>query len=155
MASLRFLPLLALVLAAPLAATAQISVQISPPGVYGRVDIDGLPQPRLILPQPVIIRPPPLPRVDVAIGQPPQPAPQPPRVVAQPQPIYMWVPPGHQRDWKKHCYRYNACGMPVYFVHNDWYQDHVHPRGRGRGHGKDDRDDDKGRGRGHGGKGKD
>ena len=71
------------------------------------------------------------------------------------EPVYMRVPPGHQKNWAKHCAKYNACGVPVYFVREDWYQeryerpqydnDQGEDRGKGKGHGK---------GHGHG-KGKD
>jgi hypothetical protein len=112
-----------------------VSISISQPGVYGRVDIGQFPQPRVYVPQPVIIA---APRV-------------------RPEPVYMWVAPGHRKHWGKHCARYNACGVPVYFVQDDWYHAHVDRRderrddrregGRGdggRGHGN-------GHGRGHGG----
>jgi hypothetical protein len=106
-----------------------VSVEISQPGVYGRVDIGRFPQPQVIVPQPVVIAR--------------------PVVVAQPvQPVYMWVPPGHRKDWGKHCRHYNACGVPVYFVRHDWYDQHVQPRGQWQG-GRDE-DDDRGRGRGKG-----
>lgn len=122
------------------AAEVGVSVSISQPGVYGRIDIGRFPQPEVYVAQPVVVRPP---RV----------------VVAQPvQPVYLWVPPGHQKHWAKHCYRYNACGVPVYFVKEDWYRAHVappptyrpgpppgrppvydepHGNGRGRGHDRD------------------
>jgi len=112
-----------------------VSVQVSQPGVYGRVDIGRFPQPQVIVPQPVVIAAPPV-------------------VVAQPvQPVYMWVPPGHRKHWSKHCHEYNACGAPVYFVRHDWYRDHVMVvadagqggNGQGNGHGKG-----KGHGKGHG-----
>jgi hypothetical protein len=91
------------------AANVGVSLSVSQPGVYGRVDIGRFPQPEVMVAQPVVVRPP---RV----------------VVAQPvQPVYLWVPPGHQRHWSKHCYRYNACGVPVYFVKEDWYRRHVAP----------------------------
>jgi hypothetical protein len=124
-----------------------VSVQISEPGVYGRIDIGRFPQPQIIVQQPVVI------------VQPRQ---------APPQPVYMWVPPGHQKNWRKHCRRYSACGVPVYFVQDGWYREHVSQgpgrhddrRGRGRGHDRDDRGergerhgDDRG-GHGHG-RGKD
>ncbi len=135
--------LLALAAALPAAQAADVgvSVWISQPGVYGRIDIGRFPQPQVVLPQPVIITRP----VVVA------PAP--------PQPVYMWVPPGHRKDWRKHCGKYNACGVPVYFVRDEWYEGHVEKRdkwhdksrhGKGPGKGRDDDD----RGRGHG-KGKD
>lgn len=101
-----------------------VSVSISQPGVYGRIDIGRFPQPVVINPQPVIVA-------------------QPRVVVAQPvPPTYLWVPPGHQKNWGKHCHRYNACGVPVYFVQEEWYQQHVmvaehgHGKGKGKGHGK-------------------
>lgn len=37
-----------------------VSVQISQPGVYGRVDIGRFPQPAVVVPQPVIVQPPPV-----------------------------------------------------------------------------------------------
>jgi hypothetical protein len=106
------------------AADVGVSIELSQPGVYGRIDIGRFPQPDVILPQPVVIVK--------------------PKVVAvQPvQAVYLWVPPGHQKNWGKHCGRYNACGVPVYFVQDRWYQDHV--GAGGNGHGKDK---DKGKGR--------
>jgi hypothetical protein len=111
------------------------------PGLPGRVDVSRLPLPQVVLPSPVIIAPPPLPA-----------PPRPGVVVApapRPQPVYMWVPPGHRKNWSKHCHRYNACGFPVYFVRDEWYDRHVH---RGATHRGDDDDDDR-RGRGKGDKG--
>ena len=113
----------ALVLAAALPARAAdvgVSISISQPGVYGRIDIGRYPQPVLVVPRPVVIAPPPV-------------------VVAAPQPVYMWMPPGHRRHWHKHCAAYGACGVPVYFVDDRWYDKHV-MSGRGRGHarGRDD-----------------
>ncbi|MCL4696701.1 MAG: hypothetical protein KJ023_06515 [Burkholderiaceae bacterium] len=67
----------------------------------------------------------------------------------------MWVPPGHRYDWRRHCHRYKACGVPVYFVRDDWYDRHVHrgarhrdddDKRRGRARGRDDRHDDDRRG---------
>ena len=106
-----------------------VSVQISQPGVYGRIDIGRYPQPVLMAPQPVWI------------ARPVQAAPM--------QPVYMWVPPGHQKNWGKHCARYGACGVPVHFVQERWYHQHVmapqQDRGHERGHGHG-----KGEGKGHG-----
>jgi hypothetical protein len=113
-----------------------VSVQVSQPGVYGRIDIGRFPQPQVIVQQPVIVAAPP------------------PVVVAQPvQPVYMYVPPGHRKKWHKHCHAYNACGVPVYFVRHDWYGQHVMVAANDRrDHG---RSDDRGRGKGHGkGRGK-
>jgi PXPV repeat (3 copies) len=92
-----------------------VSIAISQPGVYGRIDIGRFPQPAVIVPQPVII------------------APQP--VVVAPQPVYMWVPYEHRKHWDRYCPQYGACGVPVYFVRHDWYDQHV-GYGHGKGHGK-------------------
>ncbi len=128
--------LIAAALAAPLlagmpahAADVGVSISISQPGVYGRIDIGQFPQPGLIGPRPVII------------GRP---------AVVAPQPIYMWVPPEHRLNWARYCARYHACDAPVYFVRDDWYGSHVRPHAhdhdRGRGYERDDRGRDRGRG---------
>ena len=66
-----------------------------------------------------------------------QQAPIQPGYVVQ-QPVYLYVPPGHQKDWKKHCRRYNACGQPVYFVKEDWVRERYdEEHGHGKGHGND------------------
>lgn len=93
---------------ATFAADVGVSVNISEPGFYGRIDIGRVPAPVLIYPQPLIIE-------------------QRPRHVSR-QPIYLHVPPGHAKKWGKHCHRYNACGQPVYFVQEGWYRDIYVPR---------------------------
>ena len=118
------------------AADVGVSVQISQPGVYGRIDIGRFPQPQVVVQQPVIIV-----RPMVVV----QSAPPPP-----PQPVYMWVPPGHRKDWRKHCGKYNACGVPVYFVQDQWYGQNVHPEGKGKKGKYRDRDDDGDEGHGNG-----
>jgi hypothetical protein len=85
-----------------------VSVRISQPGVYGRVDIGRFPQPQVWVPQPVW-------------------GVQPVQVVQAPPPVYLWVPTGHRKHWRKHCSRYGACAHPVYFVRDDWYGQHVRP----------------------------
>ena len=72
------------------------------PGVYGRVDIGRAPPPPVVYTQPVII------------------VKEPRRV--QSQPVYLHVPPGHAKNWKKHCHKYDACGRPVYFVRSAEYE---------------------------------
>ena len=107
-----------------------VSIGINQPGVYGRIDIGNFPQPQLIYAQPVIIN-------------------RPVQYVQQ-QPVYLYVPPGHQKNWAKHCGSYNACGQPVYFVKEEWVreryednrrgdrqEDDDHDRGHGKGNGKD------------------
>lgn len=93
-----------------LAADVGVSISIGDPNFYGRLDIGNFPRPVLMYPQPVVI----------------QPA---PRGYA-PQPLYLRVPPGHAKNWRKHCSRYNACGRPVYFVRDSWYRDVYAPRYR-------------------------
>lgn len=108
-----------------------VSIGFSQPGIYGRVDIGRYPQPVLIAPQPVIV------------GRP----------VYRAEPVYLWVPPEHRRNWRHSCRRYGACGAPVYFVEDGWYRQNVivHRDRRGHDHRWDERrDHDRGRGHGHG-----
>ena len=121
------------VAAAPaLGADVGVSVNIGEPGFYGRLDIGNFPQPQVIYPQPVIIQP-------VPVG-----------VVAEP--LYLRVPPGHRKNWAKHCRKYNACGQPVYFVQDRWYNNEYVPRYREyeRDHDHDRDDDHHGKGKKHG-----
>jgi hypothetical protein len=135
----------ALCAAPAFAADVGVSVSVNQPGFYGRIDINQPPPPTAVIyPQPVIIA---------------QPAVQ----VVQ-QPVYLRVPPGHEKHWSKHCHKYTACGVPVYFIRDTYYQqhyvvqqpprvingqpvmvvrerddddhDHDHGHGRGKGHGK-------------------
>lgn len=124
MKSLLAAALVALALPA-LAADVGVSISISQPGVYGRVDIGRFPQPVVVLPQPVVVAA--------------------PTVVVRRDPVYLWVPDEHRRHWKRHCKHYRACGVPVYFVQDRWYQDHVMRDRRGGKHGRHDNP-----GRGHG-----
>lgn len=89
-------------------AFAAVSVAIGEPGFFGRIDIGGGPPPVLINPQPIVAVPGP--------------------VVYPGSPIYLRVPPDHQRNWRRYCRNYNACGQPVYFVHEDWYRNVYAPR---------------------------
>lgn len=100
-----------LLLAATIATTASaaVTVSIGQPGFYGRIDVGDYPAPQLIYAQPVIIE-----RA---------------RYV-QARPIYLRVPPGHARNWGKHCRRYNACNQEVYFVQDSWYKNQYAPRYR-------------------------
>ena len=110
------------------AADIGVSITVGEPGFYGRIDIGDFPHPELIFSQPVVIAP--------------------VRGVVRP-PIYLHVPPGHARDWAKHCSHYNACGERVYFVHDSWYNDIYVPQYQKR-HGKPDNGSHPGKGRGHG-----
>jgi len=103
------------------------SIGISQPGFYGQINIGDVPRPTVIYAQPVWIQ-------------------RPPKVVYV-QPIYVRVPPGHEKHWGKHCAEYGACGRPVYFVREDWYQTYYVPHYQAQ--------NDQGKGKGNKGKGKD
>jgi hypothetical protein len=105
-----------------LAAEVGVSITAGQPGFYGRIDINSFPPPRLIYAQPVVIE-----QV---------------RAVEPASPIYLHVPPGHAKNWRKHCQKYDACGRPVYFVQDDWYNNVYVPQynaqhGKGKGKNKD------------------
>jgi hypothetical protein len=108
------------------------------PGVYGHVVLGNRPPPPLVYAQPVVAVP-----VVVAERMPIE-------------PIYLHVPPGHARNWRKHCHEYNACNRPVYFVRSAEYepgyrpdrrQEHEHAHHGDQGDREDDRGD---RDHGHG-----
>lgn len=106
----------------PLASAGDLSVGVSisgeiVPGVYGQIDMSNRPPPPLLYATPVVI--------------------ERPRVVMQP--IYLHVPPGHARNWSKHCREYQACGRPVYFVKSAEYEPGYKPGDHGKGHGKGDK----------------
>jgi len=127
-----------------LAADVGFSINIGQPGFYGQIDIGGYPQPPVVYQQPRVIY----------------------RSAVNRQPIYMNVPPGHARNWRKHCRAYNACGERVYFVQNNWYSQEYVPhyqkrhgdrrdnrrndhRGKQNDRHDNDRGNDQGKGRGH------
>ena len=100
-----------------------VSVAISQPGVYGRIDIGRVAvAPVLVYAQPVVVAGP---------------------VARVQRPIYLYVPPGHQKHWAKHCAQYGACNQPVYFVQESWvrgYDDRSH--GQQKKHKKHKKNDD-------------
>lgn len=124
-----------------LAADVGVSVSIGQPGFYGRIVLGNMPPPPVVYGAPMIIQQAPIGMVR--------------------QPIYLRVPPGHQKHWDKHCSKYGACGQPVYFVQENWYRNEYAPHYRGdrdrgergdRGDRRDhgERDEDRGRnGKGH------
>ena len=132
-----FAAALAAVAAPAIAADVGMSLSIGQPGFYGRINIGDFPQPRLIYQQPRVL-------YHAAMHRPP---------------IYLHVPPGHAKNWRKHCREYNACNERVYFVQDNWYSREYVPRYQER-HGnrqdrrderRDDRRDDRhDNGRGHG-----
>ena len=132
-----------------------VDVHIGGPGYYGNIQLGDFGPPPVIYREPVIIE-----RQVRYVGR----------------PMYLRVPPGHAKHWAKHCREYNACGRPVYFVQDSWYNNTYAPhyremhggrpvmaggggrdyRADERGHDKhgrgrdDDRDDDHGNGHGNG-----
>jgi hypothetical protein len=114
-----------------------VSINVAEPGLFGQITLGNLPAPPpVIYAQPVVVAP--------VAGV----------VVA---PIYLHVPPGHEREWARHCGEYHACGRPVYFVREDWYNREYAPRyarhewhGDEGEHGHRDRDEDRDHGHDHG-----
>ncbi len=136
------LPKLVLIAVAALSATSAIasdisaSITIGQPGFYGRIDIGNAPTPQLIYAQPIIVAP---------VVRP-----------VAPQPVYLRVPPGHAKKWDKHCGRYNACNVPVYFVNDRWYEQTYVPyyaKQKGKSAASSEQDENgqgNGKGKGHG-----
>jgi hypothetical protein len=102
------------------AADVGVSVSIGQPGFYGRLDIGDYAPPQVIYREPRMVR-------AVPVSRPP---------------IYLNVPPGHSKNWKRYCRQYNACDERVYFVRNTWYEREYVPSYKRR-HG-DRRDDYRG-----------
>ena len=69
------------------------------PGVYGRIEIGKSVPPPVIYSRPVIASREILPD--------------------SVKPVYLYVPQGHVRKWARHCGKYHACDLPVYFVRMD------------------------------------
>jgi hypothetical protein len=113
------------------AAEVGVSVGVDQSGVYGRIDVRSFPQPQVIYPKPIVIQP-------VAVS-------------VEPQPLYLHVPPGHAKNWRKHCHKYDACGRPVYFVQERWYNEVYVPQHRDHaGEKNQHHDEEHGHGHGHG-----
>ena len=122
------------IIATPALAEVGVSISIGEPGFYGQLDIGNFPQPQVIYRQPIIIEP----------------------VLMDRPPIYLRVPPGHAKHWRKHCGEYNACGERVFFVQDGWYNREYVPRYQGeyqdedRDEGRDEGGDNRGGGHGNG-----
>ncbi|MDE2419893.1 MAG: hypothetical protein KGO49_01780 [Gammaproteobacteria bacterium] len=76
-----------------------VSINVGQPGFYGQINLGDAPPPQLIYAEPMWID-----RGPVAI-----------------EPIYLRVRPEHARHWRRYCGFYQACGRPVYFVQDNWY----------------------------------
>jgi hypothetical protein len=103
--------------AGPALAGVGISIQVGEPGFYGQLDIGGY-QPRVLYDRPVIVE----------------------RRARYSSPVYLRVPIGQERNWKRYCGQYRACDQQVYFVRDDWYRNEYAPRYRNQ-HGRDWRND--------------
>ena len=103
------------------AANVDVNINIGQPGYYGRIDIGDFGRPQLIYSEPRVIY----------------------RNVPPREPIYLHVPPGHAKNWGKHCGKYNACGERVYFVQDRWYEREYVPRYQAAHHERHDSRDDR------------
>ncbi len=114
----------AVLLGAAAGAMAQnLSMQLGQTGYYGSIDLGNLSRPPVIYQQPMVIQ-------------------QMPQYINA-APMYMRVPPGHAKKWSKHCAAYNACGRPVYFVQDSWYNNTYAPNYRKTHGGGKKHDDDR------------
>lgn len=125
----RFLSIVcfALVASPVFAADVGISISLGQPGFYGQIDIGDYPAPRLVYVEPRIVE----------------------QVVVVQQPIYLRVQPIEIQHWDQHCHQYQACGRPVYFVDDGWYDEvyvpaykvkHGNGKGKGKGNNKKHKD---------------
>ena len=124
MKHLLFAAALAAVSVTALAGEVGMSIRVGQPGFYGQIDIGGYPPPPVIYRQP-------------RVGY---------YVPADRPPLYLRVPPGHAKNWSKHCGAYNACNERVYFVKDNWYRNEYAPRYREHSdrRGDEHRDDRRG-----------
>jgi hypothetical protein len=104
------------------------------PGVYGRVELGNDSRPDIYYREPMII---------VSDSK-----------YARSRPVYLHVPPGHAKNWGKHCSKYRACDRPVYFVRSAEYDEH-YTDDHGHDEHKHEKNNRPGKGKGQGnGKGK-
>ena len=94
--------------AAPAFAETRVSINIGDPGFFGMIDNRGYAPPPVYVRQPVIIE----------------------RVRYHQEPVYVRAPLRHRQHWRQWCHRYDACGVPVLFVRDDWYAGTYAPRVR-------------------------
>jgi hypothetical protein len=119
--------LLGLLAFGTMAADVGVSIRVGDPNFYGRIEVGERYQPQVIYTRPILVQ-------QSSYVYPP---------------LYLRVPPGHAKQWNRHCSAYGACGRPVYFVQDNWYRDTYrdryyrqdYDRGHGHGHGKHRRDD--------------
>jgi hypothetical protein len=97
----------AVLAAAAISASAQVSISVGQPNFFGRIDMGGF------APAPQVYGPPVL-----ASGY------------YNGPPVYLRVPVDHRRHWGRYCRYYSACGERVFFVRDDWYANSYVPRYR-------------------------
>lgn len=111
-----------------LAVDVGVSIGVGDPNFFGHIVIGDAPPPVVVYREPMV----------VVRSQ----------VVAEP--IYLRVRAGHAQNWPQYCGQYNACGHPVYFVQDEYYNDvyapHYHKH-HGKGSGKKNKH---GNGKNHG-----
>ncbi|QZA77795.1 hypothetical protein K4H28_16255 [Deefgea tanakiae] len=103
------------------AANVSVTIHLGDPDFYGNIEMGQRYQPQVIYERPIIVH-------QSRYSYPP---------------LYLRVPPGHTKQWSRHCAAYGACGRPVYFVKDSWYREayrdryyrNDYDRGRGHGHG--------------------
>jgi hypothetical protein len=122
---MRLVSIVAILLAAAVCRAGDLNIRIMvsgevAPGVYGQVRIGNEGPPPLVYAQPMLIEP----------------------QAAPPPPVYLHVPPGHAKNWRKHCREYNACNRPVYFVRSEEYEPGYAQRNHGHEHDHARQDDD-------------
>lgn len=92
------------------ALAADVVVKVGEPGYFGRIEVLDAPKPVLISTEPVII--------------------QRERMINEP--TYVYVPADQRTNWAANCSKYEACGRPVYFVEDRWYNDVYVPHYKSR-----------------------
>lgn len=94
--------------AVPALAETRVSINIGDPGFFGIIDNRGYAPPPVYISRPIVVEP----------------------VRYYQEPIYLRVKRHHRDNWDRYCHRYDACGVPVLFVRDDWYRDTYAPRVR-------------------------
>ena len=109
-----------------LAADVGVSLSIGQPNFYGNIVIGDAPPPVVVYREPMVVT-----RTQVVY-----------------EPVYLHVRAGEAQNWPQYCGHYNACGRPVYFVEDDYYNNVYAPHYRehhdngnhgnkhGHGHGR-------------------
>jgi hypothetical protein len=91
-----------LALSGALAAVMPAHAAGAAPVIYGPIDTARFPKPLLINRKPVLI--------DKAAAK-----------ASSAKPLYLHVAPGEEWHWYANCRKYNACGVPVHFVSENWF----------------------------------